>query len=102
MGEKIRHNLQPYVLSFDRQAPETRKIPRADLRRWRGWSKAAFNQSCMRPGKIGGRAGRTRKSVTLRMIFEDPVPLLSRAHGFNHFGNIGYAAAMRMFELGIE
>ena len=65
-----------------------------DLRRWRCQSKPTLSQQCTRPGKVGRRAGRTRKGVSARVVIEDPSPSLSRAYGFRNFGKICHSAAM--------
>jgi hypothetical protein len=102
MGEKMWDNLQPYRLAFDRHAPETGEIPCAYLRRWRCRPKPTLSQQCTRPGKVGRRAGRTRKGVSARVVIEDPSPSLSRAHGFRNFGEICHSAAMWLFQFGVE
>ena len=102
MSEKMWDHLQPYGLAFDRQAPETGKIPRAYLRRWRCRSNPALGQYGIRPGKVGRGAGRTRKGVSARVVIEDPGPLPSRAHWLRNFGEICHSAAMGLFQFGVE
>jgi len=81
MSEEWGDDFEPYGLAFDRHAPQAGKIPCAHLRRRCGRAQSALGQTRTCPTEVGGRAARSRKGLSPRMVVEDPSPWLS-PYGF--------------------
>jgi len=101
MSEEWGNDFEPYGLAFDRHAPQAGKIPCAHLRRRRGRTKSALGQARTCPSEVGGRAARSRKGLSSRMVVEDPGPGLS-ADAFRDLREVCHPAAMRLVQFGIE
>jgi hypothetical protein len=79
VGEEGRHVLQPDGLALgpvDRDPPECREVPRADLRRWGRSAQVGSTKRIVRPGDVGRRAVRSGPRQPQGVVAELAVPRL--------------------------